>query len=370
MTTPVIEHLKYGRRLTRAQRGTCRKSDSASPRGQPRCSIASVAQRLQCHRDAVRRWMCGTPGSLPGPRPGEVRKPLSDAQKARARDYRKQGMSIPSLARALSEDFPGSRVTEHQMRRLKRAEGWPDLRPKKTRGAHKPFDKTSPGFLHIDAIVGPNPADPVVFTARERSSRLGFAIATEKHNSAAAAQFLDHVISTSPLKIHTILTDNGSEFMKDFVAAVASTDIVHKHTRPRRPQTNGMVERFNGLLKEGVVATDSAWWHRCSADNNTDWEKIQLERFNIPLPNRRLRRMQRDLNRYLLWMNVIKPNPQLAWKTPLEWLKNLDTEEGQKDQATSFQRRPSTMIPEEKLYQISKGLGGQRYLPKPPPDWP
>jgi transposase InsO family protein len=46
-----------------------------------------------------------------------------------------------------------------------------------------------------------------------------------------------------------VLTDNGPCYRsKAFAEALG--DIVHKRTRPYRPQTNGKVERFNRTLLE------------------------------------------------------------------------------------------------------------------------
>jgi hypothetical protein len=272
-------------------------------------------------------------------------------------------MSVPALARALSEDFPGEKITAHQIRRLKKGERWPDLRPKKTRPPHKTFDKTDPGFAHMDAIIGPTPDGPVIFTARERSSRFSFAKVSAARDSAAAADFLKEVVNQFPLKIHTVLTDNGSEFAKDFATAAASMTLKHKHTRPRRPQTNGMVERFNGLLKPAVIPSPS-WWFTGREDWPTDGERFYCEKAKTPLPDHRIARMQRDVDRYLLWINTVKPNRQLVWTTPLDYLKSLAG-----DSPASFQRSSDTIISPETLHRITAGLGGQRYLPTPPKDW-
>jgi transposase InsO family protein len=52
-------------------------------------------------------------------------------------------------------------------------------------------------------------------------------------------------------RIERVLTDNGSCYRsRDFAAALAETGIVHKRTRPYRPQTNGKVERYNRTMLE------------------------------------------------------------------------------------------------------------------------
>ena len=58
----------------------------------------------------------------------------------------------------------------------------------------------------------------------------------------AQAFFTDHTVA-----IEAVLTDNARNYLgNDFAAAVA--DLEHRRTRPRRPQTNGKVERFNRTL--------------------------------------------------------------------------------------------------------------------------
>jgi Integrase core domain len=356
--------LKHGRRLTMAERNACRKEGTKRAADLYYRGPADLAASSKCHRSTARYWM-GNGGrpSLPGPKPGSLKRPLTDDQKTKAREYRAGGMSVPSLARALSEDFPESRITEHQIRRLKREEKWPDLRPKKMKQPHKTFEKSDPGFAHMDAIIGPTTKCPIIFTARERSSRFSFAKVSQARDSAAAADFLQEVVNPFPLIFHTVLTDNGSEFAKDFAAAASKLALKHKHTRPRHPQTNGMVERFNGMLKPAVIPGPT-WWFTGSEDWPTDGERFYCEKSKTQLPDHRVDRMQRDVDRYLLWINTVKPNRQLGWKTPLECLKNLAGES-----PDSFRHSINAIISPEILHRISAGLGGRRYLPAPPDDW-
>jgi transposase InsO family protein len=84
---------------------------------------------------------------------------------------------------------------------------------------------------------------------------------------AATAAFL----ARFPLEVHTILTDNVSEFADRFPStrrqnprtdprpdhafarACAARAIAHRLTQPFRPQTNGMVERFNRRHCERMI---------------------------------------------------------------------------------------------------------------------
>ena len=49
-----------------------------------------------------------------------------------------------------------------------------------------------------------------------------------------------------------VMTDNALNYRRssDFQAVLAARDIVHKRTRPYRPQTNGKVERLNRTILE------------------------------------------------------------------------------------------------------------------------
>jgi transposase InsO family protein len=85
--------------------------------------------------------------------------------------------------------------------------------------------------------------------------------------AATAADFL----ARFPLDVHTILTDNVSEFTDRFPSTrrqnprtdprpdhafarvCAARAIAHRLTQPFRPQTNGMVERFNRRLGEHLA---------------------------------------------------------------------------------------------------------------------
>ena len=50
-----------------------------------------------------------------------------------------------------------------------------------------------------------------------------------------------------------MLTDNGSCFTPAFAKACTDLGAQYRHTRPRTPQTNGMVERFNGRISSEVL---------------------------------------------------------------------------------------------------------------------
>lgn len=82
--------------------------------------------------------------------------------------------------------------------------------------------------------------------------------------AAAARSFLNTLHKACPARITHILTDNGKEFTDrlfgtrdrnatgnhEFDQLCLALGIEHRLTQPRTPQTNGMVERFNGRIAD------------------------------------------------------------------------------------------------------------------------
>jgi transposase InsO family protein len=87
-------------------------------------------------------------------------------------------------------------------------------------------------------------------------------------SEASSVDFLRRLKLASPIKISKILTDNGSQFTDRFATkdkkpsgkhafdvACAALPAEHRMAPPRHPQTNGMVERFNGRINELLQQT-------------------------------------------------------------------------------------------------------------------
>jgi transposase InsO family protein len=76
----------------------------------------------------------------------------------------------------------------------------------------------------------------------------------------ACAWFADHGIT-----VERVLTDNGSCYRSRAFAAALGDQIVHKRTRPYRPQTNGKVERYHRTYADEWAY---AAVYTCDADRN------------------------------------------------------------------------------------------------------
>jgi transposase InsO family protein len=133
------------------------------------------------------------------------------------------------------------------------------------------FEADEPcGFIHLDLKYLPplNRQRAYGFVAIDRATRYVYVEIHCDRAAATARGFLQRFLAHFPHRVHTILTDNGSEWTDRFAVdkkgkpankpsgdhpvdrLCAERGISHKLTRPFRPQTNGMVERFNRRLGE------------------------------------------------------------------------------------------------------------------------
>lgn len=91
-----------------------------------------------------------------------------------------------------------------------------------------------------------------VHTAIDDHSRLAYSevLANERKETAAAFWHrADAFFAEYGITVERVLTDNGSCYRSQlFGQALSDAGIIHKRSRPYRPQTNGKVERLNRAL--------------------------------------------------------------------------------------------------------------------------
>ncbi len=91
-----------------------------------------------------------------------------------------------------------------------------------------------------------------VHTAIDDHSRLAYSEVLTNERKETAASFWERAnafFAAHGITVERVLTDNGSCYRSRlFAHTLNATGIVHKRTRPYRPQTNGKVERLNRTL--------------------------------------------------------------------------------------------------------------------------
>ena len=126
--------------------------------------------------------------------------------------------------------------------------------------------------MHVDIKYLPQMPDEAarryLFVAIDRATRWVFLRIYAHQSEASSTDFLRRLCQAAPMKIQTVLTDNGSQFTDRFTSRTRTPSgqrafdqrcqalgIEHRLCPPRHPQTNGMVERFNGRISEVIAQT-------------------------------------------------------------------------------------------------------------------
>jgi transposase InsO family protein len=98
-----------------------------------------------------------------------------------------------------------------------------------------------------------------VHVAIDDRTRIAYAEVLRDETAETSAMFLRRALAwyrTLGIRVRRILTDNGSGYLgRRFAHELERLRVVHKRTRPYRPQTNGKAERFiQTLLREWAYA--------------------------------------------------------------------------------------------------------------------
>jgi transposase InsO family protein len=129
--------------------------------------------------------------------------------------------------------------------------------PRPVRRPRRRYEKTRPGeLLHLDLKYLPALDRPQEFeyAAIDDFSREGAATIARERSTVAATRFLEFVLTQLPYRVEAVMTDNDMMFtmryafhsnrLTRFEQALQSAGIRHRLITPRRPESNGKVERF------------------------------------------------------------------------------------------------------------------------------
>lgn len=247
--------------------------------------------------------------------PHRLQTTLTPAQEAVAVALRKTLLVSLDDLLAVVREFLNPEVSRSGLDRCLRRHGvgnLRDLQAKAARPKHGDFKAYEPGYIHIDVKYLPQMAHETsrryLFVAIDRATRWVFIRIFKAKTAANARRFLRDLERACPIHIRTILTDNGKEFTDrlfglrkrsatgehEFDKLCAELGIEHRLTPPKSPQTNGMVERFNGRIEE----------------------VLQSHHF------RSGEELETALHRYVWLYNQQLPQSALGSKTPLQAMKD------------------------------------------------
>lgn len=234
-------------------------------------SVCELVAELGISRKTVQRWRGRTTTDDRTSRPKRIATSLSPLEEELVRELRTR-LDLPLddivevMRRCLKPDL--SRSATH---RCLQRHGISN-RPKSPKPPVGSFEEAPIGFVHIDLKHLPalQRRKSYAFVAIDRATRYVYLEIHPRRNAATAAGFLERLLAHFPARVHTILTDNGSEFTDRFAIDMpgkpknkpsgnhsfdrvcASAGIQHRLTKPFRPQTNGVVERFNRRISEAI----------------------------------------------------------------------------------------------------------------------
>jgi transposase InsO family protein len=279
-------------------------------------SEVELAQRFGVGRDTIRKWRHRSTVTDGSHTPHRLQTTLNAGQEEIVVYLRRQlRLSLDDLL-AVVREFIEPAMSRSALDRLLRRRGVNRLpMPEVAPTAVKSFQAYEPGYVHMDVKYLPQMQDEearrYVFVAIDRATRWVFIAIKGNKTAAAARSFLNALHKAAPFRIRTLLTDNGREFTDrafgrrekdasgshEFDELCQALGIEHRLTRPRHPQTNGMVERFNGRL-ENVLRS-----HRFNSAHD----------------------LETTLHRFVWLYNEHVPQRALNLRAPVQALKHWQT---------------------------------------------
>ena len=232
-------------------------------------TISELAEQFHVSPRTIARWKARDGVHDASHTPHRLQTTLNAAQEELV-IYLRTHLRLPlDDLLAVIHEFIEPAMSRSALDRLLRRRGHSRLpAPERPKPEAKPFKAYEPGYVHVDVKYLPQMADETarryVFVAIDRATRWVF-IAIKKNRTAVSARaFLRELAKAAPFRIRTLLSDNGTEFTDrlfgkkarqpsgehEFDRLCQALGIEHRLTKPKTPQTNGMVERFNGRLSQ------------------------------------------------------------------------------------------------------------------------
>ena len=274
-----------------------------------------LAERFGITEQTVYKWRKRDSVEDRSHTPHRLQTTLTPAQEAVAVALRETLLVSLDDLLAVVREFLNPNASRSGLDRCLRRHGVGNLRNLKAdapRPKHSAFKAYEPGYIHIDVKYLPQMANETsrryLFVAIDRATRWVFIRIFNAKTAANARRFLRDLDRACPIRIRTILTDNGKEFTDrlfglrkraatgahEFDTLCETLGIEHRLTPPKSPQTNGMVERFNGRIEDVLQSH-----HFRSGED-----------------------LEATLHRYVWLYNQQLPQSALGSKTPLQAMKD------------------------------------------------
>ncbi len=247
-------------------------------------SVAEIARELGISQRTVARWRSRSDLADRSHRPHRIATTMTPIEEQLAVELRTSlALPLDDIVEVLRRCV-NAKLSRSQVHRCLQRNGV-SAKPSIARPPVARFEVGTPaGFVHLDVKYLPplHRRRAYAYVAIDRATRFVYVEILYDRRGATAAAFLRRFLDAFSLEVHTVLSDNGSEWTGRFAVdkkskpkdspsgghpvdvLCAQRGITHKLTRPFRPQTNGMVERFNRRLGEHLqqIPPNTAGHHR------------------------------------------------------------------------------------------------------------
>lgn len=150
-----------------------------------------------------------------------------------------------------------------------------------------------PGHVQVDMKY--LPGKRYELTVVDVYSKYADAEIVESLAAAVAKAAFDTILERLPFKVHTVQTDNGSEFAAEFKTFAEEKNLARRTNNSYSPWQNGVVERFHRTVAE-----------ECYLGIPGDLESLSSDQLGNHLAS------------YLRWYNNERLHSSLRYKTPAE----------------------------------------------------
>lgn len=200
-------------------------------------------------------------------------------------------MGIPSIGRTTIEKvIRRYKLTFETRRKPKRKTKYARLRTRKSPKVKEP------GYIEVDTIEIRLLGKKYYFISIiDIFTRYAVVELIKRQASTYTKEALIRFQQKYHYQVHTIQTDNGSEFLKLFHQYLEDQQLKHVFIYPNSPKLNGVVERFNRTVQEEFI-------------NRSNDFGVDNQRF------------QRKLIKYLSWYNTKRPHSSLGYQSPMQFM--------------------------------------------------
>jgi transposase len=234
-------------------------------------SVRELAAELGVSETTIRRWRGRTTVSDHSHRPKKLSTKLTTVEETLICELRTSlQLPLDDIVEVMRRCVNGALSRSAIHRCLQRYGISHSKKPEKP--SIGVFEQATVGFIHVDLKHLPalERRKSYAFVAIDRATRYVYVEIHLKRDAKTSAGFLTRFLADFRYPVHTILTDNGAEFTDRFAVDMrnkppgkpsgkhpfdlvcARHHIQHRLTRPYRPQTNGLVERFNRRIAEAI----------------------------------------------------------------------------------------------------------------------